>query len=62
MNSIEHFIDGKILKGSSKRTAKVFNPATGEASSNVNLQKKLFQVGQKKLHYLEPESFLNFKN
>ena len=37
MNSIEHFIDGKILKGSSKRTAKVFNPATGEASSNVNL-------------------------
>ena len=37
MNSIEHFIDGKISKGSSKRTAKVFNPATGEASSNVNL-------------------------
>ena len=37
MNSIEHFIDGKTLKGSSKRTAKVFNPATGEVSSNVNL-------------------------
>ena len=37
MNSIEHFIDGKTVKGSSKRTAKVFNPATGEVSSNVNL-------------------------
>tara|TARA_Y100001970_G_scaffold61926_1_gene79103 strand:- start:32731 stop:34224 length:1494 start_codon:yes stop_codon:yes gene_type:complete len=37
MNSIEHFIDGKIVKGSSKRTGKVFNPATGEISSNVNL-------------------------
>ena len=37
MNSIEHFIDGKTLKGSSKRTAKVFNPATGDVSSNVNL-------------------------
>ena len=37
MNSIEHFIDGKVLKGSSKRTGKVFNPATGEISSNVNL-------------------------
>ena len=74
MNSIEHFINGKTVKGSSKRTAKVFNPATGEVSSNVNLQtladlnkavelqKKLFLVGQKKLHYLEPESFLNLKN
>ncbi len=37
MNSIEHFIDGKTVKGSSKRTAKVFNPATGEVSSKVNL-------------------------
>ena len=37
MNSIEHFINGKTVKGSSKRTAKVFNPATGEVSSNVNL-------------------------
>ena len=37
MNSIEHFIDGKTVKGSSKRTAKVFNPATGEVSYNVNL-------------------------
>ena len=37
MNSIEHFINGKIVKGLSKRTAKIFNPATGEVSSNVNL-------------------------
>ena len=40
MNSIEHFIDGKILKGSSKRTAKVFNPATGEQESEVILASK----------------------
>jgi len=37
MNLIEHFIDGKITKGSSKRTSRVFNPATGEQTSEVNL-------------------------
>ena len=37
MNSIEHFVDGKIFKGNSKRTGKVFNPATGEQSSEVKL-------------------------
>ena len=40
MNSIEHFIDGKVVKGRSKRTGKVFNPSTGEVSSNVNLASK----------------------
>ena len=40
MNSIEHFIDGKITKVSSKRTSKVFNPATGEQSAEVNLASK----------------------
>ena len=40
MNSIEHFIDGKITKGSSKKTSKVFNPATGEQSAVVNLASK----------------------
>ena len=40
MNSIEHFIDGKITKGLSKRTSKVFNPATGEQSAEVNLASK----------------------
>ena len=36
MNSIQHFVDGKIFRGSSKRTGKVFNPATGEQSSEVS--------------------------
>ncbi len=36
MNSIQHFVDGKIFKGSSKRTGKVFNPAIGEQSSEVS--------------------------
>ncbi len=40
MNSIEHFIDGKTVKGSSKRKSKVFNPATGEQTSEVNLASK----------------------
>ena len=40
MNSIEHFIDGKTTKGSSKKTSKVFNPATGEQSAEVNLASK----------------------
>ena len=35
MNLIEHFVDGKVFKGTSKRTGKVFNPATGEKSSEV---------------------------
>ena len=37
MNSIEHFVDGKILKGNSKKTGKVFDPATGEQTSEVKL-------------------------
>jgi len=37
MNLIEHIINGKITKGSSKKTSKVFNPATGEQSAEVNL-------------------------
>ena len=40
MNLIEHFIDGKITKGSSKKISKVFNPATGEQTSEVNLASK----------------------
>ncbi len=36
MNSIQHFVDGKILKGTSKRTGKVFDPSTGEQNSEVN--------------------------
>ncbi len=41
MNLIEHFINGKITKGSSKNTSKVFNPATGEQSAEVNLASKV---------------------
>jgi len=40
MNLIEHFINGKKAKGSSKKTSKVFNPATGEQTSEVNLASK----------------------
>jgi len=40
MNLIEHFIDGEIAKGSSKKTSKVFNPATGEQISEVILASK----------------------
>ena len=40
MNLIEHFIDGKITRGSSKKTSKVFNPATGEQTAEVNLASK----------------------
>ena len=40
MNLIEHFIDGKITKGSSKKTSKIFDPATGEQTSEVNLASK----------------------
>ncbi len=37
MNLIQHFVDGKIFKGTSKRTGKVYNPATGDQSSEVSL-------------------------
>ena len=41
MNLIEHFIDGKITKGTSNKTSKVFNPATGEQTAEVNLALKV---------------------
>ena len=37
MNIIEHFVNGKKFPGDSKRTSKVFNPATGEQSAEVKL-------------------------
>jgi malonate-semialdehyde dehydrogenase (acetylating) / methylmalonate-semialdehyde dehydrogenase len=40
LNLIEHFIDGKITKGFSKKTSKVFNPATGDQTAEVNLASK----------------------
>ena len=40
MNLIEHFIDGKIVSGTSDRKGKVFNPAIGKQESEVRLGKK----------------------
>ena len=37
MNIIEHYVNGKKFSGSSKRTSKVFNPATGEQTAEVRL-------------------------
>ena len=37
MKTIHHFVDGKSFSGNSKRTGKVFNPATGEQSAEVKL-------------------------
>ena len=40
MKLIEHFVNGKIIPGSSNRNGKVFNPATGEQNSEVRLASK----------------------
>ena len=40
MNLIKHFINGKLDSGNSKKTGKVFNPATGEQSAEVILASK----------------------
>ena len=37
MKTIHHFVGGKNFLGDSKRTGKVFNPATGEQSAEVKL-------------------------
>jgi malonate-semialdehyde dehydrogenase (acetylating)/methylmalonate-semialdehyde dehydrogenase len=40
MRDIFHFVDGKEFKGKSKRSANVFNPATGEVQAKVFLATK----------------------
>ena len=40
MNLIQHYINGKVYKGSSSRKGKVFNPATGAQESEVILGTK----------------------
>ena len=40
MKLIEHFVNGKVIPGSSDRKGKVFNPATGEQESEVRLASK----------------------
>ena len=74
MKTIKHFIDGKSFLGNSKRTGKVFNPATGEQSAEVKLanvkmlmrllkaQKMHTKVGQIHLLCREHELCLNLKN
>ena len=37
MKTIQHFVGGSSFSGQSKRTSKVFNPATGEQSAEVKL-------------------------
>ena len=37
MKQIGHWIDGKLVAGTSGRTAPVFNPATGEVQAHVAL-------------------------
>ena len=37
MKTIQHFVSGKSFSGQSKRTGKVFNPATGVQSAEVKL-------------------------
>jgi len=55
MNLIQHFVGGKLISGSSERKGKVYDPATGEQTSEVilanesdlneavNIAKKAFQ-------------------
>ena len=40
MKTIEHFVDGKLFSGKSKRTGKVFNPSIGKQESEVVLATK----------------------
>jgi len=37
MKTIQHFVNGKSFNGESKRTGKIFNPATGEQEAEVKL-------------------------
>ena len=37
MKTIQHFVNGKSFSGGSKRTGKIFNPATGEQEAEVKL-------------------------
>ena len=37
MKTIEHFVNGKSFSGESKKTGKIFNPATGDQEAEVKL-------------------------
>ena len=53
MNLIQHYVNGKIFSGSSKRSGKVFNPATGSQESEVSLGTK-YDLDQACLLYTSP--------
>jgi len=56
MRVIKNFVDGKVFEGSSKRNSIVFNPATGEEASKVNLASKKdvdFAVEKAKKAFIE---------
>ena len=40
MKLIQHFVDGKLVSGSSDKKGKVFNPAKGEQKAEVILANK----------------------
>ena len=40
MKLIEHFVDGKVIPGTSNKKGKVYNPATGEQEKEVRLASK----------------------
>ena len=40
MKNLFHFVNGKEFIGESKRSAEVFNPATGDVQAAVNLASK----------------------
>ena len=56
MKTIEHFVGGKSFSGESKRISKIFNPATGEQSSEVKLasSKDVNQAVEKAKKAFEP--------
>ena len=74
MNLIQHYINGKIYKGSSSRKGKVFNPATGAQESEVILGTKsdldhavenakiAFEKWSQVTPFKERELFSNIKN
>ncbi len=59
MKLIEHFVNGKKYSGDSKKTGKVFNPATGEQSAEV---KFATTTDLDKAVDLAEKAFLNWSN
>ena len=56
MNLIQHYINGKVVSGDSKRKGKVFNPATGNQESEVLLGTKSDLVENREVSQSEGEA------